>query len=125
MVWSPSEESSIVTVEYTTFGDVPTTLVQGGVDTAAFTFNSPGADPIQAANLAFHTHPAGNAEIKVRINNSLVLPKLEVNTGNPIGIRENFSGAILDPANPNTLEIQLSGGVNNIDVSDFMVMYKT
>src|SRR3954451_1478857 len=114
-----------MTVEYSTFGDAPTTLVQGGVNTAAFAFDTPGADPAQAANLAFHTHPAGNAEIRVRINNNLVLPKLAVNTGNPIGVRENFSGAILDPAHPNSLEIQLSGGVNNIDVSDFMVMYKT
>ncbi len=114
-----------MTVEYTTFGDAPTTLVQGGVDTASFTFDTPGADPAQAANLAFHTHPAGNAEIRVRINNTLVLTKLEVNTGQPIGIRENFVGAILDPVNPNTLRIDLTDGVNNIDVSDFMVTYKT
>jgi hypothetical protein len=114
-----------MTVQYATFGDRTTTLVQGGVDTASFTFDTPGADPTEAANLAFQTNPAGNAEIKVEINSSLVLPKLEVNTGNPIGIRENFGGAILDPANPNTLEIKLTGGVNNIDVSDFMVMYKT
>ncbi len=55
----------------------------------------------------------------------MVLTKLEVNIGQPIGIRENFVGAILDPVNPNTLRIDLTNGVNNIDVSDFMVMYRT
>jgi len=110
--------------DYVAFGDVPRTLVQGGVSDTTFSFRTENVDASKVASVDYLVDPNGFCVYQLEVNGTVIHQAVSLDTGNAHAMRENFDIGLLNDGD-NELRVTLTGGTANMVVSDGVVHFKT
>lgn len=108
--------------DYTTFQDQPVTLRKNGDLDVDIDFDTEDVDTGRAAYIEFCVIPSGSTTVRLQINGDEIMTQ-PFDTSSGRVWRENFGGSLLK--RHNTLRVAKNADGDDVDVSDFVVHFKT
>jgi hypothetical protein len=109
--------------DFKTFQDGDLLLEKGGDLDKDVDFDTDNVDTTKNARISFVVKPQGDVDLTVAINGNIVVDAQPF--GSTVGRvwEENFQGTFLK--NQNTMTVSKNSAGANVEVSDFIVQFKT